>query len=1311
MTALRLRLSALFLILGATLLLSCGGDAQGELQTGTDFAIAAATTQFKVAPGATAYTPLDFTWVGCPPKEVTLGLEGAPAGITPTFSNNPALSTSRLSLEIAKTLPPGTYPLLVRASSQGLVHTKSLTVTVDANAPSFSVAITPPTLALDASRPATATVEITRTGGYSGPIDVTVDAPAGFTATVSAASLQGFAASESRTVSIACGSVPSGPYTLQILVSAPNFQVRQALPLTVVDVPTITSFTATPGTIELGASATLNATFRGGTGVIASVGAVTSGSGLSVSPTATTTYTLAVTNSIGTVVTASTTLVVGPVVVVVSPASLTVMAGDPVALTATVTGAVNKGVTWTAPDGGLVASSGSTATWTSPLVPGTFRVVATSLADPTKKATATITVLPLAQISAPTYVTASLGGWVASVPAQTGVTYTWVVSNGFITTGAGTPSITFTAGASGSVGLQVTLANATGSGVATAASIIVPAPGITSFSVAPNATTNPISALLYGEPLRFDAVFSGSATGTGTIDQGIGAITSGTSLTGAGILAKPSGNTTYTLTVTNLAGTAVSTLFGGGPAAVTTTVQPVTVTLGAPAKPSFFITASDGIPPNTEGTCLKATVTGAYDSSYTATVSSASGGFINFTDVFDCGGFGYMVGTTPGAYTLKAISNANPAVFDATVANVVAAPVISSFPYPTLTAPSVYETTPVFTGAVTVDLYNYADPNAPVLLASNFASGTAVNVGASAAAAYKLVATNAAGTSVVAYASSLTLSTTKPLTLDMAGTTATTSPVDPTNPGVNPSPAEHIITSSNPTDLIDWSVTESTGGYISSSPAPTNVGGTSTAIYVPPSIPGTFHVVGTSRSDPTKSITFTRKVYPLFIWPGNQTVGQGYKLHLNAALLGSATSGVTWTLAGAALGSVDANGIYTAPNGGASPITGTETLVAKGLGGTIAASTTLTINSNTAMRGTFNSAFGPPGWIRYHTLTALANGDALLAGGEDSNAPASPVVYYYAQASNTFTALPFVPMSSIRKWGTATLLHDGSVLLAGGQDGSGTALNTAERFYPSGGSGYFQTAGNLTTPRYFHTATLLPNGKVLLAGGKNGSGALASTEVYDPVTDTFTAGPSLRTPRTFHAATRLVDGRVLISGGSTDGAFAGPSATKQADLYTANSGAGTMAATGDIADAAPTFLGIMLHTQDLVPNAAGDVMLIGGNWADAGTFLPSNYVYRYTPGTGTWAKEGQLTVLGHSAPMGMMLPDQSYAIWGGSGITLMEFFLPASGTLDASTVLPLAAPYINGDEGRMVYLQNGKLLVAGKPGAASSAFSAYTYPN
>src|SRR5437899_4938114 len=146
---------------------------------------------------------------------------------------------------------------------------------------------------------------------------------------------------------------------------------------------------------------------------------------------------------------------------------------------------------------------------------------------------------------------------------------------------------------------------------------------------------------------------------------------------------------------------------------------------------------------------------------------------------------------------------------------------------------------------------------------------------------------------------------------------------------------------------------------------------------------------------------------------------------------------------------------------------------------------------------------------------------------------------------NAFAATLFIPglvagagfigtgsMKVARDTFTATLLSNGKVLVAGGSDVThANSFSSAELYDP--GSGTWTTTGSLNASRWFHTATALPNGKVLVVGGASGnisSTVLESSELYDPVSGSWQlthTGDS----RVEHTATLLRNGKVLVAGG------------------------------------------------------------------------------------------------------------------------------------------------------------------------------------
>src|SRR6185369_1840232 len=138
-----------------------------------------------------------------------------------------------------------------------------------------------------------------------------------------------------------------------------------------------------------------------------------------------------------------------------------------------------------------------------------------------------------------------------------------------------------------------------------------------------------------------------------------------------------------------------------------------------------------------------------------------------------------------------------------------------------------------------------------------------------------------------------------------------------------------------------------------------------------------------------------------------------------------------------------------------------------------------------------------------------------------------------AQLPGTFT--PTGDMTTARSGHTQTLLPNGTVLVAGGRyqplQSPSFSLASAELYDPT--TGTFTATGSMTTPRQWHTATLLPDGEVLIAGGGNcitSDPCWASAELYDPSSGTFTATGKMTAARRAFTAPLLNNGKVLIAG-------------------------------------------------------------------------------------------------------------------------------------------------------------------------------------
>ena len=258
---------------------------------------------------------------------------------------------------------------------------------------------------------------------------------------------------------------------------------------------------------------------------------------------------------------------------------------------------------------------------------------------------------------------------------------------------------------------------------------------------------------------------------------------------------------------------------------------------------------------------------------------------------------------------------------------------------------------------------------------------------------------------------------------------------------------------------------------------------------------------------------------------------------------------------------------------------------------------------------------------------------------------------------------------------TATLMPDGKVLVVGGRAYVGTvdsASRTAQLYNPA--TGLWNREGNLIGARMDHSAVLLPNGKVLVAGGF-GNNVLASAELYDPVTATWTATGSMATARLSHGAVLLTNGKVLVVGGNS-----GAVNLASAELYDPSTGAWAPAGTMMHARVA--------HTTTLL--ADGKVLA-----ASAGSTAGSRGTTElYDPVTSAWTVSGSLFYprANHTATL---LAEGRVLLAGGGRDDLghaaeVEFYDPATGLCSAAP--GMATPRLFHSA---ILLANGKVLIAG----------------
>ena len=204
---------------------------------------------------------------------------------------------------------------------------------------------------------------------------------------------------------------------------------------------------------------------------------------------------------------------------------------------------------------------------------------------------------------------------------------------------------------------------------------------------------------------------------------------------------------------------------------------------------------------------------------------------------------------------------------------------------------------------------------------------------------------------------------------------------------------------------------------------------------------------------------------------------------------------------------------------------------------------------------------------------------------------ASPIVAASGSFSNTGS------MNVVRIDHTATLLANGEVLVAGGDNNTTGYLSSAEVYNPAAGK--WTLTGSMTVPREGHDAVLLSNGRVLVAGGinatTNGCSTLASAELYNPSTGTWTATGSMTIGRYSFVLVALTNGQVLAAGGTN----CGGGGLTSAELY--NPTTGTWTATGSMTIGNETNWAVLLQNGEVLVLNDNIYHSTSGNWTTAGS--------------------------------------------------------------------------------------------------------------
>lgn len=315
----------------------------------------------------------------------------------------------------------------------------------------------------------------------------------------------------------------------------------------------------------------------------------------------------------------------------------------------------------------------------------------------------------------------------------------------------------------------------------------------------------------------------------------------------------------------------------------------------------------------------------------------------------------------------------------------------------------------------------------------------------------------------------------------------------------------------------------------------------------------------------------------------------------------------------------------------------------------------------------------------------LRNGRVMVIGGAtgSSSYNATASVMIFDSRAGAWTTV--TDMLQARAYPMAVELADGSVLVAGGSR-NGQPLDTTERYNPDNGT--WVASGRLNLPRTQGTLTLLPDGRVLAAGGgieaAPGWISTASTEIFDPATNQWSIAAPMSVARAIHTATLLKDGEVLVTGGATTYHGSTGSVTARAEIFDPRSGTWRQVA--------PLPKPLYVQCAALMPD--GRVLVAGGWWSTSNSDPSHGNVQIYDPKSDTWTPTGALVTPRAQFNL-VALPDGRFLAIDGVDpayhtLASSEIYDPASGAWQTSGKLAVAMmwPAVGA-------LPDGRVFIAG----------------